>query len=255
MKIVMYTDGGCLHNGRANAKASWAYYFPEHPELSSAERVPSDQPQTNNRGELLGILNGIEKAISSFTASDVDLYVYTDSEYSKNCITKWMPGWMKKEWMTAAGTPVLNKDLIQRISSQLMQFQSYCINHVRAHTGGDDEFSKHNHTVDRMASAALDETPPEPVPTVKDVEVQAITGCPLQMMGPPVSDATLVNWCRLNLDKLDQTAVKSALLKALTVTMRKNGYDVVKQKMHRVTQYRLTALSRIVADVHKEDEE
>jgi hypothetical protein len=37
--------------------------------------------------------------------------------------------------------------------------------------------------------------------------------------------------------------------------MRKNGYDVVKQKMHRVTQYRLTALSRIVADVHKEDEE
>jgi hypothetical protein len=106
-----------------------------------------------------------------------------------------------------------------------------------------------------MASAALDETPAEPVPTVKNVEVQSITGCPLQMMGPPVSDTTLVSWCRSNLDKLDETAVKSALLKALTATMRKNGYDVVKQKMHRVTQYRLTALSRIVADVHKEDEE
>jgi ribonuclease HI len=254
MKIVLYTDGGCLNNGSKHAKASWAYFFPDHPELSSAERVPADQPQTNNRGELLGILNGVEKAIASFSASDVDLYVYTDSEYSKNCLTKWMPGWIKKGWMTAAGTPVLNKDLIQLISSRLMQFQSYCINHVRAHTGGDDEFSRHNHTVDRMAAAALDDAPTSPPPKVKNVMLDAIEGCPLQMMGPPVSDTTLVNWCRQNLDKLDETAVKSALLKALTTTMRKNGYDVVKQKLHRVTQYRLTALSHIVTEIHKEEE-
>lgn len=256
MKVVLYTDGGCLHNGRPNAKASWAYFFPEHPELSQAGRVPQDQTQTNNRGELLGILNGIEKAIASFTADDVELYVYTDSEYSKNCLTKWMPGWIKKGWMTSAGTPVLNKDLIQTISGRLMQFRSYCINHVRAHTGGDDEFSRHNHTVDRMAAAALDDDPAAPAPPeVKDVAVESIRGCPLQLLGPPVSDVALAKWCRQNLELLDPSALNSALLKVLGITMRKNGYDVVKKKMHRVTEYRLTTLSRIVTEVHKDDDD
>jgi ribonuclease HI len=30
MKIEVYTDGACSKNGKSGAKASWAFYFPDH---------------------------------------------------------------------------------------------------------------------------------------------------------------------------------------------------------------------------------
>ena len=124
MKITIYTDGACTNNGKPGAKASYAYYLPEHQSLSDSGRIPDDQPQTNNRGELSGILHGINKVLASFPPSDVDLYVYTDSDYSKNCLTKWVSGWIKRGWKTTEGTPVLNRDLIEDISGKLVIFNS-----------------------------------------------------------------------------------------------------------------------------------
>lgn len=249
MKVQIYTDGACTHNGKKDARASYAYYFPDHPSLSHADRVPADQPQTNNRGELLAIQQCIDKAIDSFTAEEVDLYIYTDSEYSKNCLTKWIPGWIKKGWMTASGTPVLNRDLIESISGKLLLFQSHCIIHVKAHTGGDDEFSKNNHVVDRMAVEVLEGAPP-PATSVKAKDIE---GCPLTLMGPPVSDTTLIQWCRNNIDKLDSDAFNTALLSAFSKIAKKNGCEVVKQKLHRTTQYRIVPSSHIITEVHKSE--
>jgi ribonuclease HI len=250
MKVQVYTDGGCTHNGKKDARASYAYYFPDHPSLSHADRVPDDHPQTNNRGELLAIQSCVNKAAESFDASDVDLYIYTDSEYSKNCLTKWIPGWIRNNWKTTSGTVVLNRDLIEAVAGKLVEFKSYCIIHVKAHTGGDDEFSKNNHIVDRMAAEALEGPKPPPVKVVaKDVD-----GCPLQLMGPPVSDTTLGKWCRANIDKLDADALDIALIAAFSKTAKKNGCDLVKQKLHRTTQYRIVASSHIITEVHKQEE-
>ena len=249
MKVSVYTDGACSKNGFKGARASYAYYFPENPSLSHADKVPEDQPQTNNRGELMAILCCVDKAIASFSASDVDLHIFTDSDYSKNCLTKWIPGWIKKNWMTAAGTPVVNRDLIEAISGRLMMFQSYCITWVKAHTGGDDEHSKYNHIVDQMAVEALE----GPKPKLSPIPVKEIEGCPLKMMGPPVSDTDLVKWCLDNTDKLDQEALNSAILSALSKTFVKNGTEMVKQKLHRSTQYRLIASSHILTSNNKEE--
>jgi ribonuclease HI len=234
MKLEVYTDGGCTHNGKQNAQASYGYYFPEHKELSFASRVPADQPQTNNRGELLGILEAIKKAQASFPAADVNLHVFTDSEYSKNCITKWLPGWIAKGWKTSSGTAVLNRDLIEDISGRLLCFESHTFTYVRAHTGGDDEMSKNNHIVDRMVSNILN--PEEAVPVAK-VDVKG----PLQMMGPPVSETQLYNWCIANLKELDPVILRTSIISAYTKSMKKNGYEVTKQKLHRTNEYRLIA--------------
>lgn len=250
MKVRVFTDGACTHNGKKDAKAAYAYYFPDSQEHSGAARVPEDQTQTNNRGELLGISEAVIKAASVFDPSDVQLTIYTDSDYSKNCITKWLPGWVSKGWKTAAGEPVKNRDLIEKISSDLLQFESYSIVWVRAHTGGDDELSKHNHTVDRMATEVLEGKKEE---EVKKVTIEGIGGCPLQMMGPPVSEASLVSWCKKNLDKLDETALTTALIQALSKTYKKNGQEVVKQKMHRSTLYRLVSSSHIITETTKND--
>ena len=246
MKINVYTDGACTKNGHAGARASYAYYFPEHPNLSHADRVPEDQPQTNNRGELSAILHSVDKTIASFPSAEVDLHIFTDSDYSKNCLTKWVSGWMKKGWKTAEGKPVLNRDLIEEISGKLVVFNSYCITHVKAHTGGTDEHSKNNEIVDRMATEILGD------PTEKK-KIVATTGCPLQLMGPPIEEKELAKWCLANLDKIDSEALNSALLSAYGKTCKKNGTEIVKEKLHRTTRYRLIASSHIVTEVIKEE--
>lgn len=249
MKVRVFTDGGCTHNGKKDAKASYAYYFPDSTENSDSGRVPEDQIQTNNRGELLAISEAIIKASNVFDPSDVQLTIYTDSDYSKNCITKWLSGWVARGWKTSTGEPVKNRDLIEKISSDLLQFESYNIVWVRAHTGGDDELSKHNHTVDQMAAEILDGKKEE----IKKVTIDGINGCPLQMMGPPVSESSIVSWCKKNLDKLDETALSTALIQALTKTYKKNGQEVVKQKMHRTTLYRLVSSSHIITEINKNE--
>jgi ribonuclease HI len=247
MKVSVYTDGACTNNGKRGARAAYAYYFPAHNVLSDAGKIPDDQPQTNNRGELSAILHGVNKALASFTPSDVALHLFTDSDYCKNCLTLWMPGWIKKNWMTSAGTPVLNRDLIEEISGKLVMFESYCITWVRAHTGGSDEQSKNNEIVDRMATEVL-EGPRE----IKKIEV--VSGSPLQLMGPPIDEKDLVKWCLANLDKIDKDALGSALLSAYGKTCKKNGTEMVKQKLHRTTQYRLIASTHIITEIHKEQE-
>jgi ribonuclease HI len=245
MKIELYTDGGCDCNGKPGAKAAYGYYFPEHKELSFAGRVPDDQPQTNNRGELLAILEGIKKVQSSFPVEEIELYVFTDSEYAKNCVTKWLPGWIAKGWKTSVGQPVINRDIIEDISNRLLAFDSYVFTHVRAHTGGDDECSRNNDIVDKMVTKIIR-------PTVEEAgKPRGNVAGPLQMMGPPVSETQLYTWCMANLHELDPDALRVAVLSAYSKTMRKNGYEVKKHCLHRTNEYRLIAINTLTT-THKE---
>jgi len=49
------------------------------------------------------------------------------------------------------------------------------------------------------------------------------------------------------LDKIDQTALNAALMSALSKTVKKNGFEVVKQKLHRNNQYRLVSANHLIA--------
>lgn len=40
-----------------------------------------------------------------------EVEIVTDSEYVKNGITKWIQGWKRNGWKTAAKKPVVNQDL------------------------------------------------------------------------------------------------------------------------------------------------
>ena len=242
MKIVVFTDGACTRNGRSDARASYAYWFPEHPELSKADRVPSTDSQTNNRGELLAILKGVECVTNNFPPAEIELQIYTDSMYSKNCLTAWLPKWIQTNWMTTSNTPVSNRDIIEPCVEKLSKFKSYMITYVQAHTGKDDYESKHNDIVDKMAVHVLN---PITVKEVKSSTQVFLEGCPLQILGPPISESALVKWCRANTDKLDQDAFETALLTALGKTAKKNGYSVEKQRLHRTSEYRLVASNLI----------
>jgi ribonuclease HI len=243
MKVEVFTDGACSKNGKKGAKASWAFYLPEHKQLSKAERVPETESQTNQRGELMAISEAVKTIEVAFPSGETDLKIYTDSMYSKNCLTTWLGSWVRNNWKTSQGGDVVHKDLIEETVSRLSRFKSYNFTHVKAHTGGVDDISRNNHIVDRMATNVLN--PDEPKEIASNT-AEALEECPLKLMGPPVPESEILEWCLSNLNKLDQTEVNKAILSAFSKTLKLKGFEVEKQRLHRSTLYRLKTDSGLI---------
>lgn len=237
MNVRIFTDGACQGNGRTGAKASYACWFPDNKELSCSGRVPEPDQQTNQRGELMAIHRGVKALSEAMDPSIIDVKIYTDSTYSKNSLTIWLPSWINNGWKTSTGKDVCHRDLIEETSNILTRFKSYNICYVAAHTGKGDDLSRNNHIVDRMAVEVL-----EPVKEKIDSNEKApFEGCPISLMGPPVAEEKLIKWCRDNIDSLDHDILNTALLSALTKTLRKKGFELEKQKLYRSNIYRLTS--------------
>jgi ribonuclease HI len=222
----VFTDGSCTSNGRKGAKAGFAAWFPDHPSWSSALRVPDEQDQTNNRAELSAIQLGV-KTLEDRGEIDCDLVIYSDSEYSINCLTSWLPGWMNRGWKTAAGKDVLHQDLIKDITSRLSKFKSHRFVHVKAHTGGLDDLSKQNAVVDKMAQDVVNGVVPTPeVPVVVD---ELFPGCPLRIMGGPIQQKDIVAWVRSSLDTLDKDLIDKHLYKAFIEMCKARDVQLTRQ--------------------------
>jgi ribonuclease HI len=240
--IRLFTDGACKANGKKQAQASYAGFFPENREWSFAERVPETESQTNQRGELKAIYEGVRIAIEKSGApAEFTLEIYTDSTYSRDCLTAWLPGWLRNDWKTAAGTAVLHRDLIEGTSRLLPKFRGFSITYVKAHTGGKDELSRFNDVVDKMAVGVLVPKEAKEITTTDDV----FAGLPLRMMGAPIEEHIIHEWCSQNLDKLDSTALKSALFSAFKKTVQKNGYDLDTQVINKTKVVRLVSATLV----------
>ena len=247
MVINVFTDGACSSNGQKKARGSWAAFFPENEKLSEAGPLLDTEPQTNQRGELRAILRAVDIIEKNF-GFEVDVHIFTDSMYSKDCLTTWLPAWLANNWKTKQNKPVCHRDLIEYISTKLSKFNSFIISHVEAHTGGDDYKSLNNDKVDRMAVRILDPKAADEVKVVTMNTEVPLEGLPIWLMGPPVSEANLSSWCHENIDKLDKTALTAALLQALSKTVKKRGFELVKQKLHRSTNYRLVSANHLIAE-------
>ena len=75
------------------------------------EVTGSELATTNNRMELLAAIGAL-KALNR--ACQVRLF--TDSEYLRNGITKWIQGWKRNGWRTSQKEPVKNRDLWQLLA-------------------------------------------------------------------------------------------------------------------------------------------
>lgn len=230
----VFTDGACSHNGRPGAKAGFAVWFPDHPDLSCAERIPDGHAQTNQRAELAAIRRAVQVLETHGFCTD-DLQIYTDSKYSIDCLTNWLPGWISRGWKTADGKDVLHQDLIKDASARLSKFKSYRFIHVKAHTGGADELSRHNDRVDRMARATIDDT-------VQVIEAPAtdemFPQCPLRVLGPPVAQRDVIEWVRDNVATLDRAVVDKHLMKAFAELCKSRDVTLTKQTIARTPMLR-----------------
>uniref|UniRef100_A0A6C0JVQ9 ribonuclease H n=1 Tax=viral metagenome TaxID=1070528 RepID=A0A6C0JVQ9_9ZZZZ len=245
MNIDVYTDGACSKNGKSDSRASWAFYFPSHSRFSSSGRVPDGQLQTNQRAELMAISECVQASEKHFDVSNTYLHIYTDSMYSKKCLTEWISAWIRNKWRTSQGGDVQHRDLIEDTYTRLSKFKSFSIIHVKAHTGNDDDRSKNNHIVDRLAASVLN--PEEKEKVVTNVQ-EVLQGCPLTLLGPPLSEDTLVDWCLEHMELLDKKAVSTAIITAFAKTIRQKGFDIVKQRLHRSTMYRLKTETGLIKE-------
>lgn len=104
-KIEIWTDGACSGNP---GPGGWGALIRENGAVR--ELQGGEASTTNNRMELLAAISALESLPAGATAD-----LYTDSQYLRDGITKWMHGWKKNGWRTADKKPVKNKELWERL--------------------------------------------------------------------------------------------------------------------------------------------
>lgn len=137
MTLVAAADGSALGNP---GPAGWAWYIDD--DCWAAGGWPN---ATNNQGELMAVIDLLEQ--TSHLAS-THLTVRCDSQYVINTITQWMPGWKRKGWRKADGSPVMNLDYVQRLDA-LMVGRDVSFEWVKGHAG-----DRLNEAADKRARAA-----------------------------------------------------------------------------------------------------
>jgi ribonuclease HI len=100
-QVVIHSDGACHGNPGPGGWAAVLTYGEHVRELSGG--VPAT---TNNRMELRAAIEGLSALLEP-----CEVQFYTDSEYLKNGVTKWISGWKRNGWRTKSKEPVKNEDL------------------------------------------------------------------------------------------------------------------------------------------------
>ncbi|MCF7643838.1 ribonuclease HI [Bacillus subtilis] len=101
--ITAYTDGACSGNPGPGGWGAILEYNGNRKELNGGEA-----DTTNNRMELMAAISALQALKEP---CQVDLY--TDSVYVRDGISKWIEGWKRNGWKTAAKAPVKNAELWQ----------------------------------------------------------------------------------------------------------------------------------------------
>lgn len=151
--IVCYTDGSAIGNGLRGCRGGIGVCWPEHPELDLSEPLRTPPAATNNRAELTAVLRAIQLADDRIDPERRRvLLIKSDSMLVVNTVTTWMKAWKRAGWAKRDGRPPLNMDLL-RCLDDLMARRRVVVQHVRAHTGRQDDDSRMNALADRLATA------------------------------------------------------------------------------------------------------
>ena len=138
-RVEIATDGACKGNpGPGGWGAVLRAADGRERELSGGEKLT-----TNNRMELMAAIEGL-KALKR----PCRVILSTDSRYVMDGLTKWIKGWQKNGWKTAAKQPVKNAELWQELLAAAKPHRIEWV-WVKGHAGHSD-----NERADKLASDA-----------------------------------------------------------------------------------------------------
>jgi len=142
--LIAYTDGACSGNP---GPGGWGVVM----QAKAGDRVKKERQlkggakeTTNNRMELMAAISALE-ALSRRSA----ITIVTDSVYVKDGVTKWIFGWKKNGWKTAAKKPVKNEDLWKQLDTAQSRHQ-VTWEWVKGHAGHPE-----NELADELARAGM----------------------------------------------------------------------------------------------------
>ena len=136
--VELFTDGACKGNPGPGGWGVVMRWGTQERELSGGEA-----DTTNNRMELMAAIAGLNALTRPCT-----VILYTDSNYVKDGITKWVHGWQRNGWKTADRKPVKNADLWQALIAAATRHQIDW-RWVKGHAGHPE-----NERADALACAA-----------------------------------------------------------------------------------------------------
>jgi len=131
--LIIYSDGGCVPNPGESGSGIAVFY---NDEIISAFYGLYERESTNNIAELKALHNALiisKKYIENGTSS---ITIKTDSQYSMNCLTLWIDGWIKNNWRNAKKEPIKNKELIKESYQIYLTIKDKVkIDYVKGHAG------------------------------------------------------------------------------------------------------------------------
>ncbi|KAK3306207.1 ribonuclease H-like domain-containing protein [Chaetomium strumarium] len=132
--MAVFTDGSCYHQWKPRAMGGCAFVINRNGSLAPCStpgtfRFPLESvgpdgweiPATANRAEIRAVVGFLE--FRPWMGEGWErIVVVTDSTYVANCATRLMPLWAGRAWLMAAGKPVANRDLLERLSTALGEY-------------------------------------------------------------------------------------------------------------------------------------
>jgi len=140
-KIEIYTDGSCLGNPGPGGWGAILLYKEHQKKISG-----SNPATTNNRMEMQAVV----EALKLIKKESAKVIIYTDSQYVKDGISKWIFAWKKNGWRNANRKLIKNVDLWQELDLEVSKHRVEWV-WVKGHSG-----NHYNEIVDELARKAAD---------------------------------------------------------------------------------------------------
>ncbi len=134
-KIEIYTDGACSGNPGPGGWGAVLLCGEHKKEIFGGEGAT-----TNNRMEMKAVIEALK-----LVKKTEKIFLYVDSQYVKDGMTKWIFSWKKNGWRNANRQPIKNIDLWQELDVEVARHQIEWI-WVKGHSG--DRF---NEVADELA--------------------------------------------------------------------------------------------------------
>ncbi|MBK8972774.1 MAG: ribonuclease HI [Hahellaceae bacterium] len=122
--VDIYTDGACKGNPGPGGWGAILLWGAQEKELKGGE-----PETTNNRMEMTAAIEALRALKQSCVVN-----LHTDSQYVRQGITQWLPGWVRKNWKTSGGQAVKNRDLWEALLKET-QRHDVTWHWVKGHSG------------------------------------------------------------------------------------------------------------------------